>query len=231
MTRLSKTALAMAQAANIDPENLGAFLIEEAELAADIVKLKIQDFIDGDLVAGSEIRSLQGYKAHVNENGSTRVNLGGTIVNIPNYELFVEASDAHASLARPINVFEILDEGREELPYRGEGQKPYVLWSNTKGRNVPTSNPRARGAGGKFVTQFRAQPRFDRTAPARPEPRKGPGNEPHIPRSDLRGIKFFTRGPLPAVPGRNLYRRMLNAIQGEIRRRGDLPIKVTLRGE
>jgi hypothetical protein len=234
--RLTKTARELAAAAGVDPENLAAFLREEAELAADIVKLKMQDIIDVDLVGGSDIQSLQGYKVLMIENFfGTRVEIGGEIFNIPSYSLSVEPSPPHAGLEKPINIFEILDKGREELPYRGP-KHPYVLWSNTTGRNVPTTNQRVRGRGGRFVTQFRASPQHGGTTPARREPRQGPGREPAVPRDELNalaraGVRFFHPGPLPAVPPRNLYKRMLKSIQGEIKRRGDLPIEVEIDGE
>lgn len=230
--RLTKTAREMAEAAGVDPQNLGAFLREEAEAAAYLVRVYMQNIINEDLVDGSQIRSLQGYTVQMEESGATPIEIGGEIINIPSYSLRVEPSTAHLSLERPINIFEILDKGREELPYRGP-KHPYPMWSNTTGPNVPTTNQRARGAGGRFVTRFRAQPQNAGTTPARREPRRGPGNEPSIPRDELNamnraGVRFFHPGPLPAVPPRNLYQRMFKSIQGELRRRGELPIEVTL---
>lgn len=228
-SRLTRTAREMVEAAGVDPENIFAYLYEEAELAADLVKLRMQDFIDDDLVDKGQVRSLEGYKVEMREYGSTEVEIGGQTFRLPSYELSVAPSFAHRFVPgkRELNIFNILDQGREALPRKPKG-KWYPLWGNIAGGglNVPTSNQRVRDARGRFTTQFRAVNRFQASVPSRPEPRKGPGNEPRLSKDELRGVKFFGKGPYPAVPPRNLYKRMLAAVQRDLKNRDLLPIEI-----
>lgn len=206
MARLSKQVREWVDVIGISPSAVAEALVEINRDIRDVVIDEVNNVIENNLSQGGRSHSLVGYQADYQRTDELKVNLGGETFGIPNYNVYVRAPDWHEGLPRPLNVFDLIDEGRPELPKR---QAVYTVWS-WRGRNQALNIPE--GRGGSNIRRQLEGPNF---SPSRPEPRSAQG--PFISPPPRR---LFTRGPLKAVPGRKLYSRIMSNIRRKLRQQG-----------
>lgn len=184
------------------PEAVIEAFEKDAGLAADVL-VDVLDNIIAQINANSRSNVLGGYKA-VKEKISkkTIVRLAKSGIDLSgNYEYLVYVKSGHS---KKVNIFDRIDEGRPELPWR---EKPYALWSaalrrdaETKKRriNVPfPSNARVSQQGDAIAGQYPLGP--DQVSASRQARGKRGKGRPMV----------FSRGPLAAIPAKNLYERAL----------------------
>lgn len=199
---LSKGAQKLATQLNVPlPKDLSKFYSEDADKAINAVKRALELML-------SEIRALsptgvfEGYYVKVEKVGNkTKIRLPKSGVDISGqFEWLVYIQKPGGRW----NVFDILNDGRKQLPYR---EKPYPLWGAAL-RQVKSppparfpSNSRIPGAGGFSGSNPMGLSRA--AAYGGPErPRKGRG-DPMV----------FSRGPLARIPKKFLYLRVLSRIE------------------
>lgn len=182
------------------PEEVIEAFEKDAGLAADIL-VDVLDNIIAQINANSRSGVLNGYKA-VKEKitKKTVVRLAKSGIDLSGgYEYLVYVKSAHS---KKVNIFDRIDEGRPELPKR---DKPYSLWSAALRReagskkrrtNVPfPSNARVTERGDAIVGNYPLGPE-QVSASRQARGKKGKGTP-----------MVFSRGPLAAIPAKNLYER------------------------
>lgn len=231
MPKLSKRALEMAEEFGLSPAQIQISFRSQANTVRQIVEKEFTRIINGDLAEFSGVAgSLKSYKPVSTKFDVTDPATG---VTYPTFDITVESTDHKGITGKsgtPLNVFELIDTGRKRL--KGlRGKKRYVLWSwnGADGQlSIPVKN-KGRGIRNSLTGKFGfTQPQMGpRQTPTRPEPRQQtpdrlPNNEVRGSRwfkGKHRGTRFFAKGPLKAVPPRNLYERIYKNAQKQIKRR------------
>lgn len=218
----------MLKATNLTRESVQEILrahhFEAVEIGVQETNRIIKELQQGASLAGS----LAGYEAIPVSRGAKLFDTPVGKVSLEAFEIVVEPRPDHKrfnSAKRPegLNVFKILDTGRKLLPKLPESsgggkkgkRKVYLLWSweGERTLKVPVKSERNIKTGRySYITGAT----FHAKTPIRAEPRGLTGRD-RVPK----GTKgFFTKGKLAAVPGRNLYKRILANIQKKLRAKG-----------
>lgn len=197
-------------------EILRAHHYAAVEIGIEETNRIIQELIKGASHAGS----LVGYEAIPVERGLRLFDTPLGKVTLNAFEIVVEPRPDHKR--RNLNVFKVLDSGRKLLPKlppsAGGGKKGkrkvYMLWSWEGERTLKIPEKSTRNVKtGRY--SYITGKTFHAKTPIREEPRFI--SKTRVPK----GTKgFFTKGKLAAVPGRNLYKRVLENIQKKLRAKG-----------
>lgn len=199
----------LAKALGVDKATLEAAFRQRTLEAAEVVAAEFRRALTS-LNADSINNVFQGYEVVIETEPYTlsRPKLGK-----------LHVIRAHIYIKSPypdLNVFDILDSGRKELPVSAPGQSPYPLWSITPERTVeaPGGQPR-RAPSGRFARSRRPS----RVSGTRPEKLRfklvgtRPANAQYSP-------SVFTMGPIAAIPPFKLYERIYNEAKKDLRRGG-----------
>ncbi len=209
--KFSKNAERMAKALGVDPEKVNRSLERSSELAAEEVGRVLNRILD-DLEATSESGALLGYRAVVvrskSDEGGTRLRKSGVKLGSFEWVAFVQASPWHQQLKTPLNVFDILDQGRPTLP---GGRGVYPLWGADPAR-VHSAPQRVPAGGGRVGGRFSVVAEVDRLGAIRGEPRSP--NQRHL--SGDRRALVFREGPIKAVDPLNLYKRAFDIARNRV---------------
>lgn len=192
-------------------ETLQAEVLEAAEIVAEeFRRILVQ------LNENSIDKPFTGYSVTKVVTSKTRNYKSLGTIDVPQVQIYVEASEAHKSMEPPLNVFDILDEGRKGLPERGADQSPYPLWALREPTLVGTPGEgRRRAPSGRFTLSL--------------PPRTFKGSRPEKLRQVLIGPKsseatyspaIFTQGPIAPVPARNLYERVYSIAKRKLKSKG-----------
>lgn len=189
-------------------DDIEAFIRDTVLEAAEIVAEEFRRIL-GQLQAESENGVFDGYEVVIDiEPYSVSYRSLGTIKTVKCH-IYVKSPDPE------LNVFDILDTGRKGLPYRDGSQSPYPIWSDADSRAVSRPGERRRGYGGRFAISS--------------PPSNLRGKRPEKLRYKLMGTREpgfqysparFSRGPIPAVPATNLYKRIYNIARKKLRAKG-----------
>ena len=198
MARFSKSAMKIAKSLGVDPESIQNNLEASSRLAAEAVQTVLQRMID-DLESSSESGALLGYRAIAVKTNAAPVRLRRSGIKFDSFEwvAFVEASPWHQQLDPPLNVFDILDQGRPTLP----GGKTYPLWG--------ISDPGAAGGSrlpsgrSRIGSRFSVAAQIERPGAIRVEPRS---RGQRVVSGERRSLAF-REGPIAKVDPHNLYKR------------------------
>lgn len=197
------------------PEDVIKLFEEDSSAAADVL-VDVLDTMIKSINANSRSGVLSGYKAVKEPVGVTRIRLAKSGIDLSgNYEwiVYVKAPSDHAGAKT--NVFDIIDEGRPELPYR---EKPYALWAAALRKQPGSKSVRTRKP---FPTNARVTQSGDRVAGNYPlaasrvsASRQGRGK-------GERGTPMvFSRGPLALIPAKLLYERALTRAKDRLSVKG-----------
>lgn len=205
---MSKNAKRMAKILGVDPQEIKKSLSKSSRLAAEEVVRVLNRILD-DLETTSESGALIGYRAIAVEADSAPVKLKKSGVNLGNFEwvAFVQASRWHQQLPIPLNVFDILDQGRPALP--GGTLRP--LWGAEPNR-ISGAPQRIPAGGGRVGGRFSVTAQVERLGAVRVEPRS-PGQRAVS--GDRRRL-VFTRGPIKKVNPLNLYKRAFDIARNRV---------------
>jgi hypothetical protein len=216
----------MCEKTNFTREALEVILRARHEEAVQIGVDETNRIIAEVAAGASNAGSLNGYEAVPVEIGRAKVGtpLGDLIML--RFEIVVQPPIWHRRVK--VNVFKILDSGRKLLPRKGSSPNPsgkkgrknkrkvYLLWSWEGERTLKVPESRVRNEKtGRF--SYVTGKTFVAKTPIRKEPRSVRTN---VSKGELKGKAFFTKGPLAAVPGRNLYQRVYKNIQKKLRAAG-----------
>jgi hypothetical protein len=205
MAKLDKRTKRFVKALGLDIDNVISILERTAYDAAVELVGVLQEYLE-DVVASSESGAFGGYsvlmagvksegfkaKFYKHEIDSARFSWG----------VWVEASDHHRDM--DLNVFDILDVGRSELPKDGT---LYPLWGENSSGRYQEKSRFSRGAGSFRPSSGRysiVNP-SDRPGAIRREPRYA-GQRPIPAEEDNRSLRI-SQGPIAAVSPQNLYQR------------------------
>ncbi len=220
MPKLSRRVMEWQAEIGITPEQISKYLGFQSNAVRQIVEKEFTKVIDGDLAEfAGQAGSLKTYKPKSTKVRQTHNETG---IEYDTYDITVESPE-HQRIRvgkknLPLNVFNLIDSGRKRL--KGlRGKKRYLLWSWTgadSALTVPVKN-KGRGIRNTLTGKFGyTQPNRDSVTPIRPEPRTEKG--PRLSKKQ-RGGQFFAKGPLKAVPARDLYERIYQNAKKQIRRR------------
>lgn len=207
MAGMSKAAKRMAEALGVDPDSIRQNLAASSRLAATEVQKVLQRMLD-DLISTSESGALAGYRAILVEADAPAIRLRtyGEMFRGFEWVIFVEAPPWHQKI--DLNVFDLLDQGRPQLPKDGT---LYPLWGETE----PGAS-RIPSGGGRVGGRFSVIAQIDKLGAIRKEPRFAGQKPPDGDSSSLR----ISQGPIRAVDPKNLYRRALKIARDRLQRRG-----------
>ena len=194
MAVLSKQAKKMAEALGVDPDSIRQNLAASSRLAATEVQTVLQRMLN-DLISTSESGALRGYRAILVEadTPAIRLHVYGEVFKGFEWVVFVEAPPWHQEI--DLNVFDLLDQGRPQLPKDGT---LYPLWGETE-----PGTARIPSGGGRAGGRFSVAAQIDKLGAIRKEPRFA-GQKP--PDSASRSLRI-SQGPIRAVAPKDLYRR------------------------
>lgn len=190
-------------------ETLQESVMEAAELVAEefrriLVSLNA-DSVDAVFTGYSVTKIITSKLRHYKNFGE---------IHVPQVQIYVEASDAHKAMEPPLNIFDILDEGRDALPWRSSSEGPYPLWSLRTPSLVKGPGGK-RAPGGLFkisrpVRTFKgSRPEKMRQALIGPRP-EGATYSPAV----------FTQGPISSVPPQQLYKRVYGEAKRKLKANG-----------
>jgi hypothetical protein len=225
MARLSKQVREWTEVIGISPSAIEEALTALTDTALQIVIDDVNKTITDDLQRDSQSGSFNGYYAAAETAGEKTIDLNGEKISVPNYRVTVNPPPNHQKLK--LNVFNLVDEGIPERPRLTTGV--YTLWGrDRRGQfGVGLRNQQQRTAGGRFAGTRLRSTGFQGPSPMpiRMEPRRKKG--PKIRRPPYR---FFSKGPLRAVPARNLYERIMKSIKRDLKKQGIPDDGVTFSG-
>lgn len=200
--RFSKNALKMAETLGVDPKKIRNNLEESALLAVEAISARLKNMLD-DLEATSESGSLLGYKVVYMTTEHPKLVLQRSGVTIPSgdysFIVWVQASSWHQQLPIPLNVFDILDQGRKKS---GTASVVVPLWGADPNR-VSDAPSRLPVGGGRVRGRISVADQVSRKGAIRGEPRS---RGQRVLSSERRTL-VFREGPFRVVPGKNLYKR------------------------
>ena len=194
MAGFSKQARKMAETLGVDPDSIRQSLATSSRLAATEVQEVLQRMLD-DLASTSESGALAGYRAILAEANTppVRLRVSGETLRGFEWVVFVEAPPWHQEI--DLNVFDLLDQGRPQLPKDGT---LYPLWGETE-----PGTARIPSGGGRAGGRFSVAAQIDKLGAIRKEPRFA-GQKP--PDSASRSLRI-SQGPIRKVEPKDLYRR------------------------
>lgn len=192
--KLPKGAERMADILGVSPSIIDNQIIDSARIAAEEIQSVLQRMLD-DLDKSSESGALQGYKAVLADatQGSVILSKSGVTFDKYSYIVYVKESPWHGRMDPPLNVFDILDQGRDPLP----GGGPYPMWG-VGGNRLPQG-------GGRVGGRFSVADQITKDGAVRTEPRS-PGQRAVS--SETRSLRF-AMGPIAGVEPKDLYKRAL----------------------
>ena len=204
----SKKTMQIAEQLGLSLKDIRDSLELSADIASEAV-VKVLDSILKDLVSTSESGTLNGYAAIRIKTKSKTFRLRRANEVIPKgdylWVVTVLPSENHQSLG--LNVFNILDSGRERIT--GEG--PYPMWglSPQGNRRVPGGSTNIPGKRGKSIVQSSSE----LLSAIRAEPRSIPSQK----KNDEDRL-IFARGPIDSVDPLNLYERAFTIAKRKVTR-------------
>lgn len=196
MKELPRRVRKLAENLGIAPDQVRDTMAGNSRQAAIVVQETLQRFIN-QIVDTSESGALQGYVAEIIEGDFETVRLPKSDFDITGqfkYLVVVKPSSHHENLG--INVFNILDTGRPQLPYKPT--EVYPLWQSTAVQGIKQDRILPVASGGKVA---RAVPVY--ATAIRTEPRRAYQTPD--------GKLGFTHGPISGTPAYHLYTRALQA--------------------
>lgn len=207
MSKFSQESRRMAEFLGIGPDAVSNLVSEDAETAAKAIVEVLNEYIL-DLQRTSDSGALEGYVAQYSPiNDSRAVRLKKSGVKIPSgsrwsYLVWVEASSTHQSMFTPLNVFDLLDQGRPGLPGKKGSEGAYPLWGGLDSDDAF----RVESGKGNFAKRAGRYSVVNRVYP-RGTVRKEPRGDPHeVYGSEYKGIRW-SKGPLRKQDPLNLYKR------------------------
>lgn len=207
MARFSKKDKKFAEDIGVDTDNIRQSLATASAIAAIEVQEVLQRMLD-DLTSTSESGALQGYRAILTpaNTPAIRLRVSGVVLRGLEWVIFVEAPSWHQDI--DLNVFDLLDQGRPQLPKDGT---LYPLW----GVNEPGQS-RLPVSGGRAGGRFSVAAQIDRLGAIRKEPRFA-GQKPAD--GGSRSLRI-SQGPIRKVEPKDLYRRAFKIAKDRLRKRG-----------
>ena len=207
MARFSKKDRKMAETIGVDPDSIRQSLATDAAIAATEVQEVLQRMLD-DLTSTSESGALSGYRVHLSPANTPPVRLRVSGETLKGFEwvIFVEAPPWHQDI--DLNVFDLLDQGRPQLPKDGT---LYPLWGVTE-----PGESRLPAGGGRAGGRFSVAAQIDKLGAIRKEPRSV-GQKPTA--GDSRSLRI-SQGPIRKVDPKDLYLRAFKIAKDRLRRKG-----------
>jgi hypothetical protein len=204
-------ASALAKYMGFAPDDIAQMINEDALAAAEIVADEFRRVL-ASLAQDVQAGELDRYEVVI-ETEPYRLNKGSLgPLKLIRYHIYVQSPDSK------INVFDLIDSGRKALPKRGFGQSPYPLWNVEPGQssNVVAPVGSAYRRKGKYSI---SKPRTGGTG-LRPEKMRWQlYHRPSQPDATYLPT-MFVRGPIKAVPGKNLYKRIYANAKKKLRAKG-----------
>lgn len=197
---------ALERAIGVTEQELSRYIEAEVESSFSFVEDEFNRVLD-ELRGNSISGTFESYEVEV-ERDTTTVNLprSGRSIRLPTATFYVKSPNPN------LNVFDIIDQGRPELPRKNQGA--YPMWS-LRNPTLTATERRRDPVTGRFAFSLPAE----RSAGIRPANQRNKLTGSYPPNADQQPATW-SKGPIAAVPARNLYDRILtNALKKLSRRR------------